>query len=166
MRIVYSVRTLRPMDNYLRHRILEARKEDGNLITSFYIPQFWETMTKENQLSWLATKVSLINYSSQRNKLMSLSNKIIQVIAFRASCIIGHRGYQPLQSKFESIKVGYTRYSLDYLVKPADPTEDGIVRAAKEIASFYMLENGYDWEGVIYPRLKARFRQRGKGGSR
>ncbi|YP_001218852.1 hypothetical protein PP119X_gp53 [Pseudomonas phage 119X] len=62
MRIIYSVRTLRPMDNYLRHRILEARKEDGNLITSFYIPQFWETMTKENQLNWLATKVSLINY--------------------------------------------------------------------------------------------------------
>lgn len=93
---------------------------------------------------------------------MSLSNKIIQVIAFRASCIIGHRGYQPLQSKFESIKVGYTRYSLDYLVKPADPTEDGIVRAAKEIASFYMLENGYDWEGVIYPRLKARFRKEEK----
>ncbi|QBP37292.1 hypothetical protein TF_51 [Pseudomonas phage vB_PaeP_TF17] len=62
MRIVYSVRTLRPMDNYLRHRILEARKEDGNLITSFYIPQFWETMTKEERLGWLATKVSLVNY--------------------------------------------------------------------------------------------------------
>lgn len=93
---------------------------------------------------------------------MNLSNKAIQIIAFRASCIIGHRGYQALQSKFESIKVGYTRYSLGYLLKPADSTEDGIVRAAKEIASFYMRENGYDWEGVIYPRLKARFRKEEK----
>lgn len=91
---------------------------------------------------------------------MSLSNKTIQVIAFRASCIIGHRGYQALQSKFESIKVGYTRNALSFT--SADPTEDGIVRAAKEIASFYMRENGYDWEGVIYPRLKARFRKEEK----
>ncbi len=91
---------------------------------------------------------------------MSLSNKTIQVIAFRASCIIGHRGYQALQSKFESIKVGYTRHALS--LNTIDLTENRIVAAAKEIASSYMWENGYDWEGVIYPRLKARFRKEEK----
>lgn len=91
---------------------------------------------------------------------MSLSNKTIQVIAFRASCIIGHRGYQALQSKFESIKVGYTRNALS--LNTIDLTENRIIAAAKEVANSYMWENGYDWEGVIYPRLKARFRKEEK----
>ncbi|ANA48957.1 hypothetical protein PaMx35_ORF48 [Pseudomonas phage PaMx35] len=96
---------------------------------------------------------------------MQMTNELIQVVAHRASCIIGHRGYQALQSKFEAAKTGYTMHKLSMTSigysKPVS-VETKIVDLAKIVATDYMLENGYDWNEVIYPRLRARYKKEEK----